>query len=272
MKKLISCAAAIFVCASCYGPDPDRERTDGGAVTTVYDYCRGNNNGVIERSEIVVTRAAQGLYRVNEPGSHVQVDVAGEAGGGGAALWDFTDKGERDFELRVDDLDGTWFEESFARATHTAPVDHLTGLLGVYRLGEDAMELLGAVSEEPGRVFLPYDEPVAVIRFPLKEGDSWSVDTGVTNGVADGLEVSSEETYGFEVIAAGDLQMGSFLFRGTLLLRVELEQRFPGGAKEQTWQFIWLHECYGELARISTHEQPEGDVVRAHELRRLETW
>jgi hypothetical protein len=261
LKHIPGLLAALILCG-CYGSDPQWQRLGPQGTGTIYDLCRGDNDGLIERDEIVYVEGAQVACRVNAPGSVVVIDTT--------PPWDFSGLGVADFAMTYSALKGAWFEESFPGADWWTPLDHLSGLDAVYGLEEDRMDFYGAASLEPGRVLLPYDPPVAVLRFPLGMGDGWTVETGVRNGVMDGVPISSEETYSFEVAQKSDLTMDGLRFQNTLLLKVRLSQRFPGGVTAEKLQYIWVHECYGELARASAAEFVDGDpVIRATEFRRL---
>jgi len=261
-------AAALL--PACFGHDPDRQPRPDAGVVTVYDFCTGDNDGLIERDEVVYVEGIEVLCRVNAPGTTVELDTAPAAGPGGKLRWDFSGMGDSDFTVLYDDIDGKWFETSFPGADMVMPVDHLSDLLGAYALSDDSLDLYGAASAGEGRVLLPYTEPVPVLRFPLRSGSAWTASTSVRDGVADGVPVASDETYAFEVVREGEMRLGPFLFKKTLLLEVRLDQVFPGGTQATTWQYIWLHECYGEIARATTQEPPSGSVIRAKEFRRIE--
>jgi hypothetical protein len=266
---VLSALVAAVLAGSCFGPDPEWT-PQPPTMGTVYDYCAGDNDGVIERGEVVFLDGAEVAYRVNAPGTVVEIDTWPAAAGGRDPAWDFRDLGDSEFTLTYHDVGREWFSDRFPRAGLWTQLDHLSGLVALYGLFEDRMEFYGTVSLEPDRVFLPYTEPVTVLRFPLRVGDAWTVTTGVRDGVSDGLPVSSDETYAFEVVTSADLLVGSFRFKNTLLLRARLHQSFPGGVEQDRVQYVWLHECWGELARATATDFSDGSsVIRASEFRRI---
>jgi len=269
---MAAAAAALFLgilAGSCFGPDPDWQPQDP-AFGTVYDTCAGDNDGVLERGEVVFLAGAEVVYRVNAPGTVVEIDTAPAARAGRDPEWDFRDLGEEDFTLLYNDVGREWFADRFPQAGLWTLLDHLSGLYALYGLMGDRMEFYGTVSPEPDRVYLPYTEPVTVLQFPLELGDAWTVTTGVRDGVSDGLPVSSDESYAFEVVARADFLVGSFRFKNTLLLRAGLHQSFPGGVEADRVQYVWLHECWGELARATATDFADGvSVIRASEFRRI---
>ena len=85
-------------------------------------------------------------------------------------------------DVTTEPLDDAWFAPEFppdaSYAVATNPTDPPSEqILGVYRVEEDAVLLLGLASREPdspvGGLLTPYDEPVMVLRFPVVLGDSW---------------------------------------------------------------------------------------------------
>jgi len=266
-----ACAAS----AACVMPiGPERDGGGGDSYVPLPDAaasCRGNGDGVIDRSEVVFVPGAEARYRVNPAGVGVVVNTAGAPGAGDARVWDFTSPDGDVVTLRLLEVSGQYFAGQFAGAQYAARLDPREPTLGVYRATDTAVQFLGAVSEsEATRTMLKYDAPIELLRFPMRMGDTWSITAMTVNGMVDGTPVASRDSYTMTVDAHGEVQLGALTFRDALRLRVELVQQFPAGAGRRRIQYLWMTECYGEVARISSLEgQVALEFTTAQEFRRL---
>jgi hypothetical protein len=238
---------------------------DGGPA------CRGNLDGVIDRSEVVFVPGAEARYRINPLGLGVRVSTAGTTGSDGTRTWDFTAMEGELVSLQLAAVEGQWFAPQFVGAQYAARLDPRESTLGVYRATDTAVELLGAAGErESPRTLLRYDAPIALLRFPLRLGDRWSATATTVDGTIDGTPVASRDTYELHVDARGEVRLGILTFRDALRLRIEVTQRFPAGPGRRRIQYLWLTECYGEVARITSPDgQVELEFTTAQEFRRL---
>ena len=67
-----------------------------------------------------------------------------------------------------------------------------------------------------------------------------------------------------------ELRLGVLTFRRALRLRIESTQRFPAGPGVRRIQYLWLAECYGEVARMTSRDgEVDPDFTEAVEFRRL---
>jgi hypothetical protein len=101
-------------------------------------------------------------------------------------------------------------------------------------------------------------------------GDQWTAVATTVDGMVEGTPVASQDTYSLAVDAHGEVRLGVLTFRDALRLRVEVSQRFPAGPGRRKIQYLFLTECYGEVARITSVDgQVEPEFTTAVEFRRL---
>ncbi len=114
--------------------------TDGG--------CRPNNDGVITRAEFPGVVGASALYLLNRDGVTVEgVNTMGVVTEG-VRRWDYSAR-RMDDQPVLDEVlspQGRWWSGQYADATFASVIDRSTNLLGVYRLSDTALQLLGTVS------------------------------------------------------------------------------------------------------------------------------
>jgi hypothetical protein len=142
--------------------------------------------------------------------------------------------------------------------------------LGVFRLSEDALELLGYASETPNQTILVYDKPVALLRFPLSLDDGWVTTGRVVNGTFDHLPIAETDTYKISVDARGVVVLPYLRLQNSLRVRVELDQLLPGGVSTHTISLIYFRECVGEVGRmVSRPNESDPNFTQAAIFRRL---
>lgn len=212
--------------------------------------CTADNDGVLERSELVFVPGASVLYTMNPAGSTVEVNLVPGTGSEGEPLWDFSTPMSERVMLTYIDVAGRWYEADFPGATYALPASPGSNVLGIYSLTASEVSLLGSASVEEDLTLLRYDVPVPILRFPLREGDAWVLTARVEDGVLEGGPFTSEDTYDVEVSAVGTVELGYMTMRDTLQVRITTRQRFPGGTTRISIQYVWLHECYGEIVRV----------------------
>lgn len=200
----------------------------------------------------------------------VPVDTAGVDLGGGRRRWSWGDAmpGDRPLDLITEPLDGRWFADRYPGASYVTRLGAATDLLGVFRISETALELLGVVSptEGIGRTQLTYDPPVRVLVFPLERGTRWTSTSAVT-GLGQGLAVNYRETYESEVDARGEVVTPYAPFEA-LRVRTTLTRDLTF-SRTTVRQYLFVAECFGTVATvISGENEPDVEFDRAAELRR----
>ncbi|MCC7539611.1 MAG: hypothetical protein IT379_25540 [Deltaproteobacteria bacterium] len=267
-----SAAATVVAC----GPVEPRAFVPGdGSPPPLVDAgqpaCRGNGDGVVARDEVVFAPGVEVRYRVNPPGTTITLDVDGEVGADGLRVWDFSSLGGDLYPLTLVTAADRWFASSFPAADYAARLDPRDTVLGVYDASDGELALLGAAGEdESSGTLLAYDQPVPLLRFPLTLGASWSTEAVVMDGRVGGAPVASRDRYDVTVDAVGEMRLGILTFSSVLRVRVEIVQTFPAGPGVRRIQYLWLAECYGEVARATSRDgEVDPSFGEAVELRRL---
>lgn len=262
---------ALSVLSGCLGADGPLPGSDAGFVPVpdLASFCQADNDGVIQRGELPLQLGVSARYLENPNGTVAMVDPVGQDSPDGTA-WDFTSTAGEAIDLPILSVTGMWFEDSFPGATYATYTDLASKTLGVFRLTETALEILGYASEAPDKTLLVYDKPVASLRFPLKQGDGWVATGRVINGTFNGLPVAETDTYKVSVDARGVAVLPFLRVANTLRIRVELDQALPGGLTTRTIQLLYFRECTGELGRmVSQPNETNPNFTSAAVFRRL---
>ncbi len=266
--------AAVLSVAACsepgvVGPDAAID-PDAGPGPDAMPTCQGNNDGVITADEMPMVPGASISYLVNAPGTTVTVAPSGQPDGQGGTSWDFSDDSGQAWTIGLSTVIGQWYESSFANAQYASPLSPSDDTLGVYRVADGAIWLLGYASPDEDRTLAVYDEPVPLIRFPITEGMSWTKVSHITDAVYDNQPFASTDTYRISVDQRGTVEFPYLSLHNTLRMKVELHTSLPGGQTIHRIQYLYLHECWGELARIvSTDGELDPAFTTAAEFRRL---
>lgn len=245
------------------GTDAGEDEPDGGGG----NLCRPNRDGTIERSEIVLQ---SGLSATFAAASDVTFDTGG-VDVDGERVWDMTETfdGEERTLVELRDPSGTWWETTFPDATYATPLATSSDLLGVFRATDTHLELIGVVSPEEGfdKTEIEYDPAVPVLKFPLEEGESWTVETDVS-GFYEGIYSIYDETYVFEVDGTGVVKtaFGDF---DVLRVRSTLD-RTVGLLETTVRSFAFVSECFGTVATVASQEDEEAvEFTNVAEIRRI---
>ncbi|MEI8257437.1 MAG: hypothetical protein WCJ30_17320, partial [Deltaproteobacteria bacterium] len=151
-------------------------------VTDAPATCTPDHDGIITRAEISVMVGATELFAVNTAGTTVTgVNTAGTAGTSGR-VWDFSTATPQDHRVLEEVLApaGQWWAAQYPTATYATPVDLANTTLGVYRVSDQRVELLGTVSREANRTNLAMSPAVIVVQFPVTEGATWTQSVNAT--------------------------------------------------------------------------------------------
>lgn len=229
--------------------------------------CRGNNDGIIDRTEFTYAIGVSVNVLRNQPGSIVAVDHVGKVDEKGIRIWDFREtQATTQDTVRTVDPTGKWFLSSFPQANLLIPTS-FSGMEGtvyqVLRYTEDMLLLQGIASEqdnpETQRVLLPYDQPIPLLRFPLQDGKEWVVNAS-TQGKVGTLPLASTDTYQIRVVGRGSVKLPNIQFDNALRIFITVRQRFIGGQTRQLYQILFFHECFGEIARIESKDNETNEA------------
>ncbi len=233
--------------------------------------CSPDLDGALVAAEVPLVLDVTVPYLVT---AAAPVDVVGQ-GSGDTRRWDWTAEGRGDLatEISATALDDQWYAPMFPGGQFVAA--GTGGLDGVYARDSAAVYLLGVASPtmEPlaSRTLLVYDAPVAVLRFPLTEGDAWTETATITGGTLAGLPYNGVDSYAFAADASGELHLPYLRFTSALRLRtlVTSTPAIGGGATTRRQVSFWF-ECFGEIGRATSRaNEPVADFTTAEELRRF---
>ena len=240
------------------GPVPD----SGARV------CSPDRDGTITRAESPLRAGLYATFRIAEDAT---VDTAG-ALRGGVRRWDLSSSLSGDHDERVELLspEGAWWAGDFPLASYAARLSSSSDNLGVFQITETSLLLLGVVSPESGltQTKLENDPPIEVLRFPLRQGDSWTSETTVS-GQALGVITAYSESYTFVADAAGVVATP---YGDIDVIRVRSElTRTQGLATLDTRRtFAFVGECFGTVATITSQSfETDSEFTDASEVRRL---
>lgn len=231
--------------------------------------CVPDHDGTLQRDEVPLGPGLMAPYRAAQD---VVIDTSGVMNGDGTRSWNLDVALEGDHTLLVETtaVADAWWAADFPDASYASRLSESADLLGVFRVTDDALLLLGVVSPEDGaaRTSLAYDPPVTVLQFPFAPGASWSSEADVS-GVAQGIGVFYTERYESFVDGRGDLDTPYGTFP-VLRVRTVLT-RTVGFAVTTIRTFLFVAECFGTVATVVSQDN-ESDVefTEASEVRRLE--
>lgn len=266
--------AGAFGCSADPGPVGPDGAVDGGGFIP-FDAgpgptCRGNRDGVISRDELVFVVGAEGRSgstpRARSRGSTPAARCARRLARLGSPR-----RRRRPRPLRLEPASSQWFAARFPEAQYAARLDPRAPLLGVYRATDTAVQLLGAAGPAASsETVIPYATPLDVLRFPLRLGDTWTATSQTQTPPVEGVPAVSRDRYEITVDARGEVRTEAITFSDALRVRVELTQTFPAGPGARRIQYLWMAECYGEVARaVSREGEVNPEFSEATEFRRI---
>jgi hypothetical protein len=277
---LLPIAILVAACGDNLTHPPDRDAGDstssgtGGSAFT----CLPNLDGKIDAVELGAAFDVAVNYVVSPVGEDRTVNLAGKSDGKGGVAWDFSPDfaTDKSLVLEATKVAGKWYASSFPDGDFASPVDTVGEIYGVYSATDKAISLLGIASvvEKPkkGKTLLVYATPIDVYRFPLAPGSSWSTTADTVMGaMINGLPYTSTDTYDVKDAAIGSLVLHDLTFEQVhkIETKVTLAPKI-GGAAQTTWQVGFVSECFGEVARATSHiGEKTADFTKAAEVRHL---
>lgn len=196
----------------------------------------------------------------------VDRDVAVSLGGDD---WSFASPPADVATVRVRPVSAAWYASRFPGGEFAAPLEPTSGapaagdIEGIYSLDERALWLHGVASRELEPELesaWSYDQPVALLRFPLATGDSYT-EVASASGVIDGAPYAALDTYEIAAVAEGGVELPDATFtpawRVTTLITTEPA---VSGQIVQSRQDSFYFECFGEIVRAVA---PRGETRAA---------
>jgi len=236
----------------------------GGAVAP--PSCFGNNDGQIARDEVQFPLGIVVKYLVDD--GSVAVAPAG-TDDHGTRVWDLRAAAGSTIKLELAQPSG-WSAGEFPGAAYVTTADIPSGLMGAFSTSDDALLVYGFYSPQEESTLLVYDHPIALVHFPIRLGFTQAQQGTVTNGKLNGVPVSTVDTYEVSVDRSGVMLLPYLRLENVLRVRTNLNQQLVGGIVQRRIQYSFFHECFGEVARMtSLPNEANPDFQQAAELRVL---
>ncbi|HEX9101479.1 MAG TPA: hypothetical protein VF997_04710 [Polyangia bacterium] len=262
---------AALGAGGCFGANAPNGNDDAayGTAPDLGPLCTGNNDGKIDRNELAFPVGMSVNYLSNPTGTTATVAPDGTQAGG-VTQWDLTSTAGDVHQLTLEALAGKWFASSFPGATYATTTDLASNTLGIFRVQDDGLYILGYASETPNQTLLVYDAPILSLKFPVTLGDAWVSTAHIVNGMLNGQPYAGLDTYNINIDARGTAVLPFLSFDNTMRVHVDLTQTVPGGLSVSRIQYLFFHECYGELGRmVSVINEKNEMFTSAGEFRRL---
>ena len=226
--------------------------------------CVPNRDGVITADELPVAYGAEASYYV---GTNRTVNLAGDNG-----HWDLSEERPDDdvIALGPTPLHDQWYAAMFP--TGEFVVGAGSGLDGIYHQDAQALWLDGTASQaQAPKTLIRYTDPVAVLRFPVTDGDAYATTGQIAAGVVSDLPFIGTDQLDVDVTGEGRLDVPYVRFSPVLRVRTHVVRTPSTGTpvvgKRTT---LFLFECFGEVARAeSKQDEASPDFTTAAYLRRF---
>jgi hypothetical protein len=249
--------ALLLICVAACGANrslPD-DGTDAGPA------CFPDLDGQLDAAELPSRPGITARYR---QGTDRAIDLITQP-------WDFGGAADDAIgELGPIPVTGRWYAADFPAGELAVSSD---GIDTILRQDEAALWLLGLASTEPdpseGRTLLIYEDPIALIRFPLSPGMSWTSSSPVS-GTLRGLPYQGMDRYDVAAAAMGELVLPELVFEQAHRVDTLVTVTPAVGQATTRRQAGFYAECAGEVVRAtSAPGETVEDFTNAAELRRL---
>ncbi len=266
-----SSLAALALIAVCATAACQSNGTGPAKLPELGFSCLPDLDDRIEGVEMPVRTDFGTTFRVTAPNKLVTVSTRGTfAEGRRIWRWDDDDKDDELVTSKARPTQGFWFHKTFPDAQFSLPLDRTGDMLGLYRKDDEALWLLGFASktEEPvaKRSLARYSHPIAVVRFPLYAGRSWTSSAKLSGAVVLGLPYAGEHRYHVDVESAGTLRLPEVSFGPALRVQTLVENQPLVGKPLVQHQSSIVFECFGEVARLVSAQKEATDGTSTGEL------
>ncbi len=248
--------------------------TSTGAGTGGSNVCSPNHDGQITHAEIPLEPGLHANYEAAScPATTldctIPVDMTGKMVNG-VRTWDLTAslQGDHSELVETQSMTGKWFAASFPDADYAAKLSDSADLLGVFKINDQGLYLMGVVSPMSGstQTLLTYSPAVTVLQFPIKANATWTTSSTVS-GMNSGVSGAYFEKYDSTVDAVGSLKTPFSTFP---VMRVRTDLTRTAGAVVTKRTFSFVSECFGSVANVvSNYEETTTDFTTAAEVTRL---
>ena len=228
--------------------------------------CVPDRDGTITAAELPVALGATVTYYTS---TNVPVVLAG------TDRWDFSEERASDQVIALGPvaLVDQWYATMFPGAQFS--VDAGSDLDGVFHQDDQALWLHGTASREPmpagGKTLVKYAEPIAVLRFPIADGDVYGSAGQIADSTIAGLPFLGTDQLDVEVLGSGEVEVPYVRFSPALRVRTQVVRTPSTGTpvvgRRST---IFMFECFGEVARADSNpNEANPDFTTAASLRRF---
>jgi hypothetical protein len=251
-------AAMLILVAACgvnQTPQPD--------PVPVLPSCVPNRDGQITSDELPVVLGATVTYYV---GTNRTIAQQGTE-------WDFSTELADDQVVALGPvaLNDKWYAASFPAGQFV--VDAGGGLDAIYHQDAQALWLDGTASHDDAaasRTLVAYSPPIAVLRFPIAAGDTFTTRAPLTGATINGLPFNGSDDVTVSVVAAGLLALPYVEFSPVLRVTVSVVRTSSSGPATSRRTTLFLFECFGEIARAESRpDEPSADFQLAAYFRRF---
>lgn len=232
--------------------------------------CVPDRDGTITAAELPVAYGTKATYYASPANVTRTINT-----GGTSKRWDLSEEKSDDLviELGPTELKSQWYAASFPAGQFV--VDGGGGLDGIYHQDDQALWLDGTASHEPmpqaGKTLVRYAQPIAVLRFPVTDGDVYTTTAQIPDGITAGLPFIGTDQVDVDVTGDGTLDVPYVRFSPALRVRTHVTRKPSTGTPVVTRRnTIFLFECFGEVARAESRvDEPAADFTTAAYLRRF---
>ncbi len=231
--------------------------------------CVPDRDGMITADELPLAFGATVTYYASPPGVTRAVTLGATNG-----VWDLSKEFADDLviELGPTAIKDQWYADRFPAGQLT--VDGGSGLDGIYHQDDQALWLDGIASRDPAplnRTLIRYTQPIAVLRFPLADGDAFTSIAQIPDGLVSGLPFIGTDELAIEVVGDGRVDVPYVRFSPAMQVRTLATRRPSTGTPVVSRRNVsFLFECFGEVARAeSRQDESSPEFTTAAYLRRF---
>jgi hypothetical protein len=239
------------------GADPGQDPDPLGPSS-----CGDLGDGVLSRNEIPDGSGQSFPWTVRASGSEA-VNLVGNATVDGPVQWDLSgDENDSESSLwPLEVVNDQWFAPSFPAASHAAPLEDGSDLLGVYQEDTNALRLLGLASPTENLTLVVYDPPVEVVVYPLSVGFSRTQTVSGYGTWYGNAAFSTELTWEMHVDAQGSVITPAGIF-DVLRMRTVYTNTVPLAwppyeVVTRRIRYTHLAPCLGPVAVVLSRENEE---------------